>query len=606
MSNKKINVGALEFDQIKQNLKTFLQGQDRFSDYDFEGSNLSILLDVLAYNTHYNALYVNMAVNEAFLDSASKRNSVVSLAKALGYTPRSSRAAKGRISFAIANIPLATAPEFLTLPKNTKFTGMKDSVRYTFNTTTAITKQRNASGQYQFDDVEIIEGTWVATKFEYTDKNAFKINNANIDTSTMVVRVQDSASSTSFETYTLADSLSDITTTSNVYFLREADDGFFEISFGNGIIGKKPNIGSIINVEYYSCNREEPNDISSITYSGASLLGGNVVSLTVIEPINGGDGPEATEDIRFNAPNIYAAQNRAVTSQDYEALLRSKVPEIDAVTVWGGENNNPPVYGKVFISAKTKSGRDFTYAEQQSIIKEVIDPVKVVTIIPEFVDASYIELEVDAVVYYDKTQTILDAEAIRTRVMSAIITYNDNDLKLFNKIFRSSVLARAIEDTEQSIVSSVIRLKIYRNVSPVFNVSNKYDVNLGNPIVPKSFKTNGFYTGTTNELFFIEDDGNGTLKMFSNATGVKQYLQDVGSVSYASGRVIIDGLYIANLESGNWVWSCVPSSADVASVYNQIVIIDPAKIKINIIADDTANGRAIVGTSYQFSANRLQ
>jgi hypothetical protein len=603
MSNKRINVSALEFDQIKQNLQEFLKGQSQFSDYNFEGSNLSILLDILAYNTHYNALYTNMALNESFLDTASRRNSVVSLAKALGYVPRSTRSARAVVSFVVSDYPGGEPPEFLTLPAYTTFTGVKEGIRYAFRTMTPLTSKRTTSNTYNFNNVELVEGTPANSNFVVTDANAYMIKNRNVDTSTMTLAIKDSVSSTAFTTYHLATEFASLRGDSEVFFLRETDDGFYEISFGDNIVGKRPANGSIVVANYFVSSGQLPNEISTFTYT-ASLDVGVVNSVVTVQKANGGALPESIEDIRFNAPNMYAAQNRAVTAIDFETIIRNKLPLIGEVTVWGGENNNPPVYGKVFISAKTASGLDLTLAERQHV-ERVLQEFKSITAVIDFVDAAYIDVEVNAAVYYDNTLTTRSPEELRALLIATVNDYNTNELRKFNRIFRSTALQRMFDMVDPSITSSVIRTKIYRAVVPLYNTNSRYNVAIGTPIEQGSFRTNYFRQGTVNTQYFLQDDKSGVVSVYYYDSGLLKKQRDVGTVDYSTGTVSITGLNITGLFDLRWELIAVPASGDILSVYNQIVRIDASKLEINMIPDTTNNGRALTGNSFQFVSPRL-
>ena len=605
MANKKINIAELEFDQIKQNLKTFLQGQTQFQDYDFDGSNMSILLDVLAYNTHYNAMYMNMAMNEAYLDSASRRDSVVSLAKSLGYVPRSHICARANITFTVSGID---DPTVLTLvcDKNTLFYGTKDSVRYAFYTTGSKSTTRTAAGTFVFNEVDVIEGAPVSTRFDYTEQNSFVLPNTNIDTTTLVVRVQATPTSTLFDTYVNASTVPTIGADTKVFFLRETDGGFYEISFGDNTIGKALVAGNVINADYFVCSGEDPNGITALFYGGSQFAGGSVSSVQLNEfAVEGGRNPETIEEIRFNAPNFYQAQNRAVTALDYESIILSKVPSIRAVSVWGGENNNPPMYGRVFISARTTSGRNLTVAEQQAIVDDVIDRYKAASVIPEFVNPEYIWLELDVVAYFDPTQTNKTADTLRADIITAIRAYNNNDLQKFNRIFRQSTISRVVEAVDQSIVSTVPRVKMYRSITPVYDKDNTYFINVGNPFTAGTILSTGFYIKNNVNVCYIDDDREGNLYLFTNISGVRTVLRQVGTVDYEAGTLQIDSLNIVRSIETELRIAITPNASDVISIYNQIVAIDESRLKVNLIVDETTNGRSLVGNKFQFTPSRI-
>lgn len=605
MANRKINIAELEFDQIKQNLKAFLQGQEQFQDYDFDGSNMSVLLDVLAYNTHYNAMYMNMAMNEAYLDSASRRDSVVSLAKSLGYVPRSYICARANISFTVSGI---SDPSILTLTaeRNTIFYGTRDAVRYSFYMTSSKSTSRTPSGTFVFEDIEVVEGAPIATRFDYTEQNSFVLPNTNIDTTTLVVRVQSTPTSTSYDTYVNASTVATVSATSKVFFLRETDGGFYEMSFGDDIVGRALSVGNVINADYFVCSGDSPNGISALFYGGSQFAGGSVTSLQLNgQSVNGGRAPETIEEIRFNAPNFYQSQNRAVTALDYESIILSKIPSIRAVSVWGGENNDPPMFGKVFISARTVSGQELTVVEQEQIIDDVIEKYKSISIIPEFVNPEYIWLEIDVVAYYDPTLTTKSADTIRTGIVNAIKAYNNTDLQKFNRIFRQSAISRIVESTDPSITSTVPRVKMYRTITPVYDKDNTYFINVGNPFTAGSILSSGFYIKNNVNVCFIDDDSQGNLTLFTNIAGVRTNLRQVGTVNYDTGSIRIDALNIIRSVEPEFRIAITPSSADVISIYNQIVAIDESQLKVNMIVDETINGRTLVGNKFQFTSSRI-
>lgn len=610
--NRKINVAELEFDQIKENLKEFMRGQTKFQDYDFEGSNMSILLDILAYNTHYNAMYTNMALNESYLDSASRRNSVVSLAKNLGYIPRSSTCSKASINFIVTDVNIVPgtgySPEYLTCTKYTPFYGIKENTRYSFYTTSDITVRRNTDNAYVFENVLVYEGFPSVSKFEYNDSNAFIIPSSSIDTETITVKVQETPSSTLYETYTQASTLGNIDKNSRVFFVKETYDGLYQMYFGDDIIGKKLASGNIINVEYFSCSGANANGIHSLYYAGSGFYDGSgTVSTPLLNdmPTNGGRDPETIEEIRFNAPNYYASQNRAITASDYEAIILSKVPAISSVAVWGGENNVPPIYGKVFISAKTYSGRNLTDSEKDAIVTTVLDNYRTISITPEFIDPAYLDVELDVVAYYDPSLTTSDNETIRTKIYNTIIDHNNEELQKFNRILRTSVISRIVEDSDVGIISCVPRVKVYRPVITYSGINYTYTVNIGNPFAEGTILSNTFNVNEVTTPCFIQDNEEGKLILYTNIDGIKTRVRDIGTVDYGKGILVFGSINIVNPVEEEFIVSFTPSSADVASVLNQIVSLDISKLKISLIADSTYNGRALTGGTFQFTPSRI-
>jgi len=587
-TNRKIQVGSLEFDEIKANLKEFLKGQSQFSDYNFEGSNMSILLDVLAMNTYYNNVYSNMALNEAFLDTASKRASVVSRALELGYVPRSYRCARTSVDFIVSNGDVGVP--YITLPKYSTFSGMKDSVKYTFYTTDDYT-----ASLFTEEDQDLIY------KFENT---SFVLPNVNIDIETLTIRVQ-SAPSSAYDTYQPISSFPTLDNNSLVYFMREIQTGEYEISFGDGIIGKELSDGQVITASYMVSSGEGPNGITNITYTGPSLNSGTVENLTITAPISGGRLPETIEEIRFNAPNFYAAQNRVVTALDYETLILNKVPSIKAVSVWGGETNYPPEYGKVFISAQTVTGKTLTYQQQQDIITDHINPYKMLTIIPEFINPEYIDVELNIVAYYDPTLTTKSSADIITAITSEMLYMNSTELQKFNRILRGSVVSRRCEEVDISVTSCVPRMKMYRTVTPVYNVNTSYTVNIGNPFTVKTIASSAFFISGFGNVCYIDDDGLGHLTLFTIINGVRYDLRNTGTVDYNKGILVINNLNIVRLVTGSFYFGITPSSSDIISTNNQIVQLDISRLKVSTVVDETVNGRIYKGNKYQFTPSKI-
>lgn len=589
-TNNRIRVSELEFDSIKENLKDFLRGQAQFSDYDFEGSNLSILIDLLAYNTHYNALYTNFALNEVFLDSASKRNSVVSLARSIGYRPRSAICAKTTINFTVTGTN--TTPAFLTLPANLVFYGIKDGVRYNFYTDDDVTAAYNPTTQsYTFSQIPVREGIPLRNTFTYSSQNKYLIPNNNVDSTTLKVAVIKSSTNNDTTIYKPADDLSLVTEFSTVYFLKEVDDGFFQLEFGDDILGKALVPGNIITVDYLVSSGSAPNRISSLSYGGNTILGSSAVSVTVLMPVYNGRDPETIDEIRFNAPNFYAAQNRAVTVDDYKVLLR-RVASVGDVIVWGGENNDPPVFGRVFISAVTPEGTLLT-TEQKNGVTGAISTYKIATVQVEYVDAEYIDVELTANVYYDQTLTNKSPAELVSDIASAYAIYNTNQLAKFDSIIRNSVLIRTAENADRSIVNVIPKLSLKYNLNAVFNQRTNYKVNLKNPILSRigSVKSSAFYCSESSYVCYIDDDENGNLILFAIDSGVRKNIRTVGTINHEVGSFTLDALTITSVIGNNVTFTIVPTSPDVVSFNNKIVRLDLNNLTINVIADGNLNGQ---------------
>lgn len=624
LQNRRINVAELDFDQIKTSLKEYLRGQSEFSDYDFEGSAMSVLLDVLTYNTHYNALYNNMAFNEMFLDSAVKRNSVVSLAKMLGYVPHSSKSARAVVQVVVTDVPaVPTPPATLVLPKLTPFTTTVGSVNYTFYTKENIVTNYNGTG-YVFSNVEIYEGTYLTYKYIVTDGTKYIIPNADVDISSLTVRVQESTTSTNFKTLSKADSILYVTSTDNVYFVKEIDNNRYELTFGDGVLGAALDNGNVVHIEYFVTNKDIVNGAKVFRYSGDSLLGGRI-NITTTTPAYGGADQEPVNSIKFNAPKSYVSQNRAVTVEDYKNLIYNNFPEVQSVSVWGGQDNNPPVYGKVFICVKPGDA-DRLNDQQKSNIRTLLSNKAVVSVIPEFVDPEFIRIELAVSVYYNQLQTARSSEEIKTLVRQTIIDYNDNDLEKFDGIFKYSKLSRLIDNTEPGIVSNATTVKLRRTIEPRYNIYAEYKINLINPIFQQQIllrrpsnhvqvsndcvTTTGFYIPGSTEIHYIEDDGNGVLRLYYfsfSTTNVRTFVNNaIGTVDYAKGIINIKNLNISAIVGSKFELIIKPNSNDVVSAYTQIATIDFDLLTLNVIDDKTATGDLRAGQNYVFTPTALQ
>ena len=608
-NNKRIQVSELDFDAIKENLKTFLRGQSEFSDYDFEGSGLSVLLDVLAYNTHYNALYTNLAVNEMFLDSASKRSSVVSLAKMLGYTPRSAKCATATVNLVVSNP--TSSPEVITLPAKQAFTTSIDGTSYTFYNSGSATVSRSTNGTYTFSNLVITEGTPLQFKYTVAPGVRYVIPNANVDIDTLTVSVQETPSSDLFENFSRAEKITDVSSESKIYFLKEIDDGLYELEFGDGTIGQSLQNGNVVTIDYFVSSLDEPNTASVFTYGGMSLLGGNI-SVTTISRASGGSSPEDLDSIKFNAPKIYAAQNRAVTPDDYKTLIYSQFPEAQSVSVWGGENNNPQIFGKTFICIKPKDASKLTQIQKDFVVNTILRPRNVVSITPEIVDPEYFNVDVKSFVYYNPRKTTKTPAEIETIVKQAILDYNDSELQRFDSVLRFSKLSRIIDSSYNAIVNNTTRLMIRRQFSPAFNISAQYKLNLINPIsqdINKQdsvFSSTGFFVPGSTLVHYLDDDSNGNVRLYTVGQDFQKVIVNasIGTVDYAAGMVLVRNLNIVALEGPIFEMIVKPESYDVISALNQVVQINPELLHVQAIADNTINGDLQAGFNYDFNSIR--
>jgi len=608
MANKRITVTELDFDGIKGNLKNFLKGQTEFQDYDFEGSAMSVLIDVLAYNTHYNALYNNMSINEMFLDSARKRNSVVSISKMLGYSPRSATCSQATVNIVVSGG--TSSPGNLSLPSYSPFTSSINAKTYTFYTQGTITVNRVANS-YTFADVSIIEGTPLSYQYNVSAGTRYVIPNLGIDLATLKVRVQENSSSNVYETWYKAGELVDIDNSTLAYWTKEIDDGLYELTFGDDNLGKALEAGNVVHLDYFVSSLEAPNGARSFTYNGSTLISGATVAITTNDPANNGADREDTESIRFNAPRSYAAQNRAVTPDDYKALIYSAVPEAQSVTVWGGEDNDPPVYGKTYICVKPRNASKLTSIQKANIISTVLGKRGVVSVIPEIVDPEYINIALHISVYYNEQTTTKTSDEIASRVRTAVMEYNNTDLQTFDGVFRFSKLSKLIDETDPSIVNNITTVLLRRQLTPRYNVRAQYILNLINPILStglpeNAFSSTGFYISGSDQIHYLDDDGVKYVRLWRYGdNGIKIIVDNqLGTIDYAKGYVDIRNLNIVALADIDLEISIRPLSNDVVSALTQIAEIATDHLYITAIADKTASGDLRGGYNYTFASSR--
>jgi len=609
MASKKINYTALDFDSQKSGLKEFLQGQDIFSDYDFDGSGLSVLLDVLTYNTHYNAIYNNLSINEMFLDSARKRNSVVSISKELGYMPKSATCAR-----AIVNITFTrTGVNPISVAAGSPFTTSVNGVTYTFYNSSSLYYVGSAS-TYTFTGVELIEKTnQLVNKYTVANGVQYIIPNQFVDLSTVTVTVQESIGSSLITTYTLADNIVNVESSSNAYWVKEIDNGLYELTFGNGIIGTALSNGNIVIINYSVSSLEAPNGARLFSYSGTLPVGvTSAPIITTTSKASGGSNSEDIESIRFNAPRAYSAQNRGVTANDYAALIYSNFSEARSVSVWGGEDNTPPVYGKTFISIKPKSSELLTTYQKDYILNTILPNKNVLTVIPEIVDATYIGIVVKTTVYYNELNTIRNINDIKTIVTDTILNYDVTELQRFDGIFRYSKLSRLIDNSEESIVNNTTTVTLKRSIDPKYNIIAEYSVDLINPIYYSGAKedivlSSGFYVAENSYVNYLTDDGLGTMQLFYiDSSNIRVTINtNIGTVDYAKGIIKFKNLKITSIVGDTLYLYVKPSSNDVVSALTQIVQISQDDLVVNVISDKSASGDLRGGKNYTFTTSRI-
>ena len=607
MASNKFVVADLDFDAIKSNLKSFLQDQPEFSDYNFEGSGFAVLLDTLAYNTHYLGFNANMVANEMYLDSADIRKNVVSLAKMLGYTPSSAKSPTAVVDITLNN---ATGSS-VTMDKGTTFSAKIDNIDYNFVTNEDITISPQ-DGVYKFSNITLYEGTLVNFKYtvDSTDVDQrFVIPNVNADTTTLKVTVQTSISDTTTEVYTLATGLKSLDNTSKAYFLSETDTGKFEIYFGDDILGKKLADGNIITLEYIVSNLEDANGTANFTAKG-SVGGFSDVTVVTKTAAQGGSIPETKESIRFNAPLQYTSQDRAVTTTDYETLVKSIYPNATSISAWGGEDDETPIYGVVKIAVKGQSGAPLTNATKLDIVTKLKN-YNVASVRPEIVDPIITSIILVVNAKYNKNSTVKTPDTLKSDIISAITNYNTNTLSAFDGVFRFSKMAGIIDNVDSSILSNITTVKMRKDFTPTINSSTKYDVYFRNAIYnPHSgheavLSSTGFkISGNSNEMF-LDDDGMGNVRVYYLVSGIKTIQNATqGTIDYSSGQVTLNSLSVASISnirgsaSSKIEITVTPSSNDVVPVRDQILEIDVANTIVNVSEDTFVGGSSEAGVGY--------
>jgi hypothetical protein len=621
INNKKLQVTELDFDNIKANLKTFLKAQNEFKDYDFEGSGMNILLDTLAYNTHYLGFNANMLANEMFLDSASLRSSVVSHAKTLGYEVSSARA-----PYATVNVTLITDANTKTMSAGTAFTTSVDSVDYQFVTIADVTAS-NTGTSVPFDSVKIYEGTYVTSSYTVDTSNIdqrFLVNNPRADTSTLTVKVQNSSSDTTTTTYTKATDITQLTSDSTVYYIQETDSGLFEVYFGDGIVSKALSDGNIVELKYIVTNKSLANG-ASLFSTPSSIDGVTGITVTTVASAVGGSGAETIDSIKLNAPLDYAAQGRCVTVDDYKTYTKKLFANTQAVSVWGGEDgsydtstgvSSNPEYGKVFISIKSTTGEDLTTVQKSNLVA-AFAPFKVASITPVIVDPEITYLILNVTFNYDSTSTTSTKDELASLISTTVSNYNSSDLQEFNSSFRHSKLLGLIDDTDTSILNNTTTVTMGKFFTPVAS-SSSYNINFNNGFFnPHSghnadaggvIASTGFYLDNSTETeYFFDDDGSGNLRIYSlSSLGVRTYLNSAaGTVDYANGTISTTALLISAVSDVDGTSStqiritAIPKSNDVIPVRNQILEID----LVNTTTGGTVDAQATTGVGYTVTSS---
>ncbi len=616
-----VNFTNLDFNDIKSSIKDYLRLNSNFTDYDFEGSNLSIILDILAYNTYISSYNANMISNEIFIDSATLRENVVSLAKNIGYIPKSRISPRSKISFFVDTTELSFNPVTLTLKRgivcSTPTSFGRES--YTFSILNDITVPVVNKIAF-FSDVEIYEGTYLTSNFTVDSLNPnqkFILNNANIDSSLISVQVRDNQNSSSSTKYNLSDSLFDIGPESKVFFIQEIEDQRYELVFGDGIFGKKLSANNYIEVSYIVTNGPSANGLSNFTFAGriidneGNTITSDISDLTTDQSAAGGKDIESINSIKKYAPRIYAAQNRAVTAADYEAIVPQIYPEAESVSAFGGENLDPPEYGKVFITIKPTNGAFVPNSIKDNIISS-LRKYSVAGIVPEILDLKYLYVEFDSRIYYN-TNFSSSPSNISTGVLNNINEYaNSSELNKYGAKFKYSKFLKIIDNSDQSITSNITRIQIRRDLSPTLNSLAEYEICFGNQFYVEggngyNIKSSGFeIAGITGTVYLadIPDSGTdgryGSLFFFrlDSDTQSSTIKKSVGKIDYLKGEIFLNPVNIVgtskNFEGRPIIEiSAIPLSNDVIGLKDLYLQLDVNNSFITTLKDEIASGSDI-------------
>jgi hypothetical protein len=610
-----LNATELDFDKIRTNLKSYLESQSKFNDYNFDGSGMSIFLDLLAYNTHYNALNAHFTVNEAFLDSAQIRGNVVSHGKLLGYIPRSTLGATAVVDISVPT-PIGAPPTTLTLSRGSALSSIIDGVEYPFIVTDSKTVTLSSTSTFTFSDVVIKQGVFKTVKDRVdnsTSNQRFDIPDNNIDTTTMIVRVRENQEAESYKIYKQFTSFVSPDGNSNIFFLQENNSGYYEIYFGDGIIGNKLVSNNIVEIEYIHSSGVAGNGAgkdATAPYTFTSNIEGNtnvVVATSTVGALSiGGDDREDLDSIRFNAPLTFITQNRAVTADDYRAILVKEYGDIEAISTWGGENSDPPDYGKVYISIKPKSG-SFLSAQAKLDVTSILKGKNVVSITPVFLDPEYTYISLEVFFKYnpnltDRTQAELQALAIQK-----ITEYNLTELRRFDGVLRHSKLLNNIDTSDSGILNSNVRVFMYKNVTPNAGVTNSITLNYSAPTYvsesdEQTLSSSAFLIDGVNHYFGdkpITDSTSRTVYVYKLGGSNEKItvIAEAGNMNPVTGVVLLSNFTPDNATVIKV--TVTPNSYDIAPKRNQLIEIDLLSVSVNGEVDTIATAGSAGAINYE-------
>ena len=623
---RRISASELDFDNIKANLVAYMKATDTtFNDYNYEGSAMSTIIDVLAYVTHINSMNANFALNETFLDTSQLRSSVVSHAKLLGYTPRSISPSVAYIDMTMAKgnaTPLwnhdgSNTPLPLTLARGTAFNTTIDGVNYPMFASDTTTINYNETDGWKFSNIKIEQGTLADISYTYQD-NTFEqylIPNNNENTASIKVTVIDSSATSASKVYSLNTNMVTLDGTSEVYFLEEGRDGYYEVKFGDNIIGKRPGNGNTITIEYAAiASGVDVNGATTFTMTD-SLNGNSDETITLVTKAVGGAARETLEAIKFNAPLAHISQNRAVTPDDYKTIIKNEFADLDAVAVWGGEDHDVPDYGKVYVSIKPLSGETLTEAQKTTIKTSILKPKNVVSITPVLVDPDYTYIDLEVYFKYNPNKATVTASGLATSIRNTLVSYNNDTLKSFNGVYRDSNVGKLIDDTNVAIISNITRVKMTKKITPVLGTATKYTLKFNQALTDLDGSTSSLGSFITSTVFtfngedcklkdFYDSSSDTRIVQIVNTGGIVQ-LANVGDVNEEEGTVTLNSFNPTALPTGSTTIDVTvkPASNDVSPTRNELLTINTSTALITGEVDTMATGGTTAGIDYTTVAN---
>ncbi len=618
VKSSQINATELDFDAISDNIKTYLKGQERFKDYNFEGSNLNVLIDMLAYASHVSGVNTNIAASELFLDSAQIRKNVVSRAKDLGFVPASEKASGAKIEIKMSNIkkPDGTIPTAndMTLPRGHNFQTVYDGITYNFVNTTSVVPTRD-NVNFSYPDVNLVQGQYITDSFVFDTqiKNAkFVLSNARVDRSKLEVSVN---SNGIVSKYALSTEVSTITSSSRVFYAQENEEGFLEIYFGDDVLGKGLVDGDLISATYITVDETHADGAKLFTMIDA-INGFSTPTITTLENASGGSEKEDIESIKFKATKFYTSQNRLVTLNDYKAKVSEYYPNADAVAVWGGEDNDPPEYGKVFISLKPQNA-DYLSTGEKAEVQTKLNQLNMLTVRPVIIDADIVKILLTTTFKYNQNDTTLSKGELETIVRNSIVNFDNTNLNNFDSIFRHSNLVKDIDASNTAILSNITNVRLRKKKTIEISKSEGLVINFGNGFYHphdghnKSsggiLTTTGFKVdGDTVNTYFFDDDGSGVVRRYSIQGGVRVFAdQNAGTIDYTSGKVSIDAIKFTSTVNNDTSidFTIIPSSYDVVAIRGSLIDISVDDIKVSGEVDTISSGESSAGVGYNSTSS---